>query len=311
MGRNKRIHPLPEWFNLTKYDVFLDVKNEDIFYEIAARAIIYANADNPMSYLGDAIRVLESGDLFVGRAVRAGIAYSMSPDGHEHEPFVSALADPELARILSPVPRPETPPLAYGVSIHPLNGFGLRKLYTGLRDTGAIQRLPEDPPDQLRLNLGKMSASLTKTLDSKLIYVAIDPTKATNVEMILEFSELLPIWREQVEAPEPDKTEGDKEGGSLIKRIVEYKAIAMLDLELWSKYAKLKDGYSHPQLLDVLYPNEIVSEKTMSTTRRPFQKRFGLHDQQDRMLAWLGLIGRDGRYNRDRLVRDEFPPAEK
>ena len=311
MGRNKRIHPLPEWFNLTKYDVFLDVKNEDIFYEIAARAIIYANADNPMSYLGDAIRVLESGDLFVGRAVRAGIAYSMSPDGHEHEPFVSALADPRLARVFSPVPCPETPPLAYGVSIHPLSGFDLRALYIDLCKTGAIQLLSGDHPDPLQQHSGKMSASLTKTLDSKLIYVAIDPTKATNVELIQEFAELLSTWREQMGIPEPDKTGGDKEGGSLIKRIVEYKAIAMLDLELWSKHAKLQSGYSHSQLLDVLYPNEIVSEKTMSTTRRPFQKRFGLHDQQDRMQAWLGLIGRDGRYNRDRLVRDEFPPAEK
>lgn len=60
MGANKRIHPLPEWFDLAKYDVFLGVKNEVIFDEIVARALIYSNVDNPMSYLGDAIRVLNS-----------------------------------------------------------------------------------------------------------------------------------------------------------------------------------------------------------------------------------------------------------
>lgn len=133
-----------------------------------------------------------------------------------------------------------------------------------------------------------MSASLTKTLDSKLIYVAIDPTKATNVEMILEFSELLPIWREQVEAPEPDKTEGDKEGGSLIKRIVEYKAIAMLIWSCGQSTQSCREGTVTPSCWMSFTQTRSSPRKTMSTTRRPFQKRFGLHDQQDRMQAWLG-----------------------
>ncbi len=309
MGANKRIHPLPEWFNLAKYDVFLNVKNEVIFDEIVARALIYSNVNNPMSYLGDAIRVLESGDLFVGRAIRAGMARSMKPDGHESEHFVSALLDPELMRHFNPDLCSDTPPLSRGVAIYPINGFGLRGLFNALIHTGAIQPPSKERPDQLKLDPRKMSASVTMTLGSKLIYAALDLAKATNVELIQEFAELLPTLRAQMGIPEPDKSEGDKEGGSLIKRIVEYRAIAMLDLELWSKHAKLHKGYTHAQLSEILYPDEVdAAEKVPS--RKKIALQFCKYNQQDRMNMWLGLMGRDGRYNRDRFVRDEFPPAE-
>ncbi len=310
MGANKRIHPLPEWFDLAKYDVFLGVKNEVIFDEIVARALIYSNVDNPMSYLGDGIRVLESGDLFVGRAIRAAMARSMKPDSHESEPFISALLDPELMRHFRPELYSDIPPLSHGVAINLINGFGLRELYISLIHTGAIQRPSEATPDQLNLHLGKMSASVTKTLSSNLIYTALNLTKATDVELIQEFAELLPTWREQMGIPEPDKSEGDKEGGSMIKRIVEYQAIAMLDLLLWSKLAKLHKGYTNPQLSEILYPDEVNADPKMPAARKKFALQFCKHDQQDRMNMWLGLIGRDGRYNRDRLVRDEFPPTE-
>lgn len=307
MGRTQRNHSLPEWFDLAKYNVFLDVKNEVIFDEMVARALLYSNADNTMGYLEDAIRVLESGDLFLGRAIRAGMARSMKlPDGYASEPFVS---DPELKQYFHPELCSDIPPLSQGVAIYPITGFGVRGLYQALAHTGAIQPASAERPDQLMLDPGKMSASVTMTLRSKFLYVAIDLSKATNVELIQEISELIPTHRVQVGIPEPDKSEGDKEGGALIKGIVKYRSIAMLDLMLWSKYEKLQDGYSNRQLSEILYPDEVVTEKTLSAKQKKFALQFCKHSQQDRMNMWLGLIGRDGRYNRDRLVRDEFPPT--
>lgn len=308
MGRKKRVHPLPEWFDLKKYDAFLGVKNHVIFDEIIARAIIYSNADNPMSYLGDAIRVLESGDLFIGHAIRAGVNRSMIPDGYESDPFVSPLRAPEIVNALYRIPAPETV-LAHGIAICPLNGFAIRDLYIALTHIEAILPPCDEFPDQVRLHSGKMSASVTKTLNSNLIYAALMLEKSTNEEIIQEIEELLPTLRIQTGIDEPVKREGDKVGGSLIKRIIEYKAIAMLDLELWSKYAKLEGGYTHAQLSEILYPDDEVTERNMASSRRKFPLQFCKHDQQDRVSMWLGLVGRDGKYNRDRLVREEFPPV--
>lgn len=126
----------------------------------------------------------------------------------------------------------------------------------------------------------------------------------TDKEIIQSLSDLLPVLRERKGIPEPNKSEAGQVGPSTIKRIVEYRVIPMLDLVLWAKHKGFK--YSTEQLVRVLYPDDLVMGKQMADTRLPFALGFANYDYQDMANVWLRQIGRDGKLNGDRLVRDEL-----
>lgn len=141
-------------------------------------------------------------------------------------------------------------------------------------------------------------------LDNGEIDCLINLHSYTDKEIIQSLSDMLPVLRERKGIPEPIKNEAGQVGPSTIKRIVEYRVIPMLDLMLWAKHEGFK--YSVEQLLKELFPDELIAAKHMTDTRIPFAMAFANPDYQDMVNLWLRQLGRDGKLNGDRLVRNEW-----
>lgn len=141
-------------------------------------------------------------------------------------------------------------------------------------------------------------------LDNGEIDCLINLHSYTDKEILQSLSNMLPVLRERKGIPEPIKSEVGQVGPSTIKRIFEYRVIPMLDLVLWAKHKGFE--YSTEQLARVLFPDDLVMGKQMADTRLPFALCFANYDYQDMANLWLCQIGRDGKLNGDRLVRDEL-----
>ena len=128
-------------------------------------------------------------------------------------------------------------------------------------------------------------------------------TFSTDAEILSQLADLLPLWRTQLNEPEPDKTSAGVIGPSLIKRIIEYKSIPMLDLMIWANINSF--SYSSEQLSRVLYPTEIITGKHINDTKMPFTMKFSNESYMDMVDLWLRQTDRDtGKRNSERLVKD-------
>lgn len=138
-----------------------------------------------------------------------------------------------------------------------------------------------------------------------LLDIGVNLAEATDVEILAELERLLPLWRKELALPEPTKNEAGKVGPSVIKRIIDYKVIPILELMVWGKNNKF--AYSAEQLSRVLFPEEAVTAKHMTDTRIPFALGFANRGYQDMLHLWLSQTGGDGKRNGERRVRDEYP----
>lgn len=141
---------------------------------------------------------------------------------------------------------------------------------------------------------------------AELFEIGINLAAATDAEVLAEIKQLLPLWRQRATLPEPVKNETGVIGPSIIRRIVQYKVIPMVDLMVWAKIQGFQ--YSAEQLSRVLYPDTegvMVTAKQMAETRIPFALGFIDLGYQDLLRLWLSETGPDGKRNGERLVRTE------
>lgn len=296
--REAAIHPLPDWFDLRAYDVLLELTNDQLVREASLRfmgkgkladlwcPIMSANNVLISPQFDDMAKTtpfLENFMLFEGAAVQP-IDF-----GHIYRLHEFAEGDPVSVR-------------------HPADSVGM-----GIPSSSAaamVMRVPMFTGNgSMRLRpSGLMKSVSLSSLDGG-VDVSIYLDSHTDAEILVELAELLPMWRKQLDLPEPNKKRNETTGRkrqseeSIIKKLIEYRIIPMLDLILWAELNGFE--YTAEQLSRDLYPNELVSDKHVRETRFPFACRFLNHDFNDMTALWLRQTDRGtGKRNGDRLVKD-------
>lgn len=300
-------HPLPEWFDLTKYNELLGVKNEAIIREVTERTYSLSCDGCTDGYLNGAMQALKEGQILLSPIE------PIEPDDEDtprmrHSEIVSIGPGPfevKIAQLPEPVPwEDDIPPLRGGAGVMPIDTFTLAGMYGDAKTAGLIKPAPDNPDEFTWIKTDSMLASVSALLELNSLAVSVFLAEATDEEIIHDFKELLPIWRDRMGMPEPVKKGAGQVGPFTIKRIIEYAVIPMLDLMLWAKSEGFE--YSAEQLSRVLFPEAFVSGKHLTDTRIPFALGFANHDYQDMVSLWLKQTGRDGKQNGERLVRDEW-----
>jgi hypothetical protein len=81
-------------------------------------------------------------------------------------------------------------------------------------------------------------------------FTAIDLASATDKEILDQMSDLLPMWRKELNIPEPKKRAVTP---SLFKKVASYRIIPYLDVRIWSALFGIE--FTHQQYADILFPD--------------------------------------------------------
>ncbi len=300
--RNSKIHPLPEWFNLSKYELFQTLTNEDLIKEIRTRAYFYTEYDD--SFIFEWEEAVTSGSMLL--ETKCGDEQIDDSGVMINSELVSigpGLFDVKIRPLPEPIEKPkdmERLPGENGIS--PISFLELDGLYVCSQGKG-IFGISDQPEEYSLIRPEYMLASVSAYIDNGRVTTSIDLAHSTDAEILSQLADLLPLWRTQLNEPEPDKTSAGVIGPSLIKRIIEYKSIPMLDLMIWANINSF--SYSSEQLSRVLYPTEIITGKHINDTKMPFTMKFSNESYMDMVDLWLRQTDRDtGKRNSERLVKD-------
>ena len=301
MARRKAtIHPLPDWFALSNYGGLFNLPNEWLIDEVRARVVWLHDAKGDDRWL--------PGVDFWQTVVAAGATVTtrvlIDHPGWGYTP-VWATREHQAGSLQLPLSR----------SIYPIDWLSVGLLYECGRRRGIYPG-----HDELARGSTALGGNLaTIGFESVACHAPFGYTGGiqtsialegfTDAEILADLAELLPKWRKQLNQPEPNKKRDETTGRkrqseeSVIKRVVEYRIIPMLDLMIWAKLNGFE--YSAEQLSRSLYPNEIVTAKHVSDTHQPFAMKFSDEHYTDMIMLWLRQTDRGtGKRNGERLVKD-------
>ena len=311
MARRKAtIHPLPDWFDLKAYDALLELTNDELMLEHSIR-----HAINISPNVDDIAKT--SIELFSrGNVLLVGSLVITDPDclltggeklqlvelepGFVSTGIVTYIRSPEPSAIPEP---DERTCLSEGYHIQPTSFLDLQSMLS-FADGEKIFRPPTKESNGhplIRTSFRRVSVS--SLLANGKVEAEINIEGSTDAEIVADLTELLPLWREQLGIPEPAKRESGAIGPSVIKRLIQYQIIPMLDLMIWANLNGFE--YSAEQLSRSLYPNEIVTAKHVSDTHQPFAMKFSDEHYTDMIMLWRRQTDRGtGKRNGERLVKD-------
>ena len=307
--RSLKPHPVPDWFNLNAYNVLLGINNECLIKEVTSRGYLYSSEHIDQTEQLYYLEPLNKGEVLL----EADAIYDSNDTSEMVYSEITAIGPdfiaPGIPRITieqlsEPVEQPKDKErLAGGNSIWPLD-FSRLLMANFWAEKQDIFRPGEPGPNGYSLiNTEYMLASVSAHTKNGRIETTIDLDGSTDTEILEELRTLLPMWRKQLNLAEPAKNECGMVGPSTIKRIIEYRVIPMFDLMIWAKINGFE--YSAEQLSRVLYPDEIVSAKHVSDTRKPFATKFIDENYVDMINLWIKQNDRDtGKRNGNRPVKD-------
>lgn len=296
--REATIHPLPDWFDLKNYEVLLTLTNDQLVREACLR--------------------------FMGQEKLAELWL----------PIVSTksvLISPQFDDMKKPTPFLEKFMLYEDAAVQPIDFGHIYRLHELAENDPVSVRHPAHPSGMgiqsssaaamimrmsmftgngsMRIRSSGLMKSVSLCSNDGGVDLSIYLDSHTDDEILGQLADLLPKWRSQLDLPEPNKKRNETTGRkrqseeSIIKKLIEYRIIPMLDLILWAGLNGFE--YTAEQLSRDLYPNELVSDKHVSETRFPFACRFLNHDFNDMTALWLRQTDRGtGKRNGERLVKD-------
>ena len=298
--REATIHPLPDWFALSNYGGLFNLPNEWLIDEVRARVVWLHDAKGDDRWL--------PGVDFWQTVVAAGATVTtrvlIDHPGWGYTP-VWATRDHQAGSLQLPLSR----------SIYPIDWLSVGLLYECGRRRGIYPG-----HDELARGSTALGGNLaTVGFESVACHAPFGYTGGiqtsialegfTDAEILADLAELLPKWRKQLNQPEPNKKRDETTGrkrqseDSVIKRVIEYRIIPMLDLMIWAKINDFK--YTDEQLSRALYPDELVTAKKFAETRRARASDFEDEGFVDMVRLWLNQTDRGtGKRNGDRLVKD-------
>lgn len=309
MARRKATsHPLPDWFDLSAYDVLLELTNDELIKETTCRIYLHQSQHIGHDALLCELEPLTKGDVLLARPaiyddydipeMMNSEIVSIGPD------FIA----PGIPRVtIAPLPEPveaaeDRAKLSGSNSISPTSFFALSNMTGWAEDRDIFRPGDSGPNGYTMIKSEYIFASVSAEYANGRVVASIDMEGFTDAEILADIIELLPLWREQLGIPEPAKRESGSVGPSVIKRLIEYRIIPMLDLMTWAKLNGFT--YGAEQLARALHPQEMITAKHINDTRQPFAMKFIDDHYVDMIYAWLRQTDRDtGKRNGDRLVR--------
>lgn len=260
----KSIQDMPAWFNHDNYKIFEDFSFEDLYKEIQARVSI----DSAMDYFkekGLEYSAIKDHDAFERQGYRSILSGSpvlkdlCSTNGEYIDCLSSTdkLIDEQFSSSAS-----------HGVRL--MGADELRFLNRILEENYGPSEYVDDY-NMEQLDVKRLLMPVTHLLQEcealvpKLIHVTLDLADFTDREIISEMKGLLSTTRKQLNAPEPNKNQvraPDRD------KILTYKVLQTLDLQLWQKFegAKIKRSV----LMFALYTDGERGEVEFDATVKPF-----------------------------------------
>lgn len=193
---------LPKWFKLADYEIYKDMKDDDITYQLYCRC----NAMLVNEY---------KGDNFFGEIIRNGIY------GNEPEEVTAAWEKVDFDKSLY---------LSKGSAVSPLSVRDLRFMSQDLASEKNIN-INERTDNDFKDRFLHVSALNTASVFFDGFYCKINIMKHDDI-ILGELKDLLKSWREKLDFAEPEPL--IKNSWDVIRgKIIDYNAIPLIDLMLW------------------------------------------------------------------------------
>ena len=253
--RKERTRHPPTWFKLDSYAVLLEVTNNQLCEEAFYRAYKLTHFCD----LSNLITRLASGQICLFHEPRNRVLEAQSDAQLPPSQFIRPISIMELD------------------NIHQLIEKQFPATIQDEKD-----RFANGEPALVNLH-ASVAAAMPHHVTQVLNNIDLS---AADEDILADLKALLPIWREQLGCPQPNQSKRN----SIIKNIIEQNIIPMLDLMLWARHKGFQ--YTDEQLADILYPSHLgnpdnpITAKHISDTRRPNALKFAEHDYQDAIRRW-------------------------
>ncbi|WP_254797826.1 DUF6387 family protein [Enterobacter sp. JMULE2] len=215
-------------------------------------------------------------------------------------PMIDTLGDPfgemleeqwfiEKQKEYSSKNKPKLLSLSYGEGIRPVDRFLVSLINEMNADAGYFKDRPiiidkETGHELIEQDNGMFWAVMREPvnlLNDAIDNVAITIDLDNRDEILIDtFSKLLPLWRRELNIPEPSKP---VTGGweSIRKKIIEYKIIPMIDLLSWERTTK--NRISLGVLAVALFPDGEKDSIMIAQTVKPFLDKLMTYDSLEKI----------------------------
>lgn len=266
---------LPKSFNLENYDALELLSDKDLFRQLYWRG---ADLEFP-------------NDEYPEFGMEVGAAYPMQNNlgdpFKEIKPSASFIEKQEEYKKRS---KPDLLKLSYGDGIKPLMRFELSLLGKMKAKDGYFKDKPiavdeSDLGDLFNEDNGQFWAGMREPVNllsdsMEHIMITVDVRDCRDSDLIESFKELLPLWRAELNYPEPPKPVS---GGweSIRRKILDYKIIPLIDLLSWERGTNSKISLG---VLNVaLFPNGEKDAFIIAQTIKPFLDKIITYDSLDKI----------------------------
>lgn len=276
MNRINSKKDLPKSFNLESYDALESLSDKDLFRQLYWRAadLEFPNDEHP-----------EFG-------MNVGAAYPM--ENSLSDPFKEIKPSAEYIERQAEYKnrsRPDLLKLSYGNGIKPVMRFELSLLGKIEAKDGYFKGKPiavdeSDLGDLFNEDNGQFWAGMREPVNllsdlMEHVMITVDIRDCRDSDLIDSFKELLPLWRAELNYPEPPKPVS---GGweSIRRKILDYKIIPLIDLLYWERSTNSKISLG---VLNVaLFPNGEKDAFIIAQTIKPFLDKIITYDSLDKIL---------------------------
>jgi len=271
---------LPSWFDLGKYDVFLQIKNFVLIQQVEYRCylLFFVEPENEEHRLQDWYEQVSSGIVHLYND--GSNLTSPSYRQYAYERFNVKPGMDELRYVY-----PTNVNRLAGLSEMVQEEINLTSTYLG------------------HASVSDVVAKRARLVDAQLnAYVEMHLTidlSGSDKEILRMIATLLPEWRKHLNFAEPSRTKNERSAETTIKKIIEYKILPMLDLLLWCKLQSI-EKYTVPFLSQVLFQDLPAppTAKQMHETHLIFLDSLKEEEFSKTMDTWLA-----DEKNANRLVK--------
>ncbi|MEI7266989.1 DUF6387 family protein [Pectobacterium versatile] len=276
---------LPKSFDLNKYDDLEDMSDKDLFRQLYWRSedLRVKNRENP------------------DYGLQFGSKYPLFDT--IGDPFGELIGEEWFVKKQEEYSKKDKPAilsLSYGEGIRPIDRFFVNLISKSNAESGYFKGKPiiidEDGIHELiEQDNGMFWAVMREPinlLDGSIDGVAVTIDLNNRDDFLIElFSSLLPIWRRELNIPEPEKP---VTGGweSIRRKIIEYKIIPLIDLLSWADSTDSK--ISLGVLAVSLFPYGEKSEFIIAQTIKPFLEKLMRYDSLDKIRKELSNKHKEG-----------------
>lgn len=265
---------LPKSFDLKKYDALESLSDKDLFRQLYWRS--------------------ESLDVFSEEFPDYGLQVGSEYPIHNNfgDPFGEIKQEEwflEKQHEYNKKIKPSLLTMSHGEGVKPLMRLEVSMLCRTMAKDGYLKGKPIIADDEMVESLieednGKFWAAMCEPINllndaAKDLMITVDLNNRNDV-LIDSFSKLIPLWRKEMDFPEPEKPIS---GGwdSIRRKILDYKIIPLIDLLSWERATNSK--ISLGVLSVALFPDGEKDAFVIAQTVKPFLDRILQIDSLDKI----------------------------